>query len=155
MSKEKNVPVISRTHTLITDKGPVPPGTGCQLPEKEARSKERAGILRIVEGSDGSKSGSGGKGKGSGEGGGGSGGKDAVPLNINQATAEELAEALPRCGEQTSLDAIKHRQALAEKNDGKGFESVEQLTEVGGISEAMLEKAKRELVVEDQPAGGE
>ncbi|MGH8791286.1 MAG: helix-hairpin-helix domain-containing protein [Stackebrandtia sp.] len=58
---------------------------------------------------------------------------DGEPLNINQATEEQLA-TLPGIGPVTAASIVEFRE------ENGGFDSVEQLTEVSGIGPATLEK---------------
>ncbi len=59
---------------------------------------------------------------------------DQSPININQASVEELAE-LPHVGPKRAQLIIAHRKKSP-------FRSVEELTEIKGIGDKTLEKIK-------------
>ncbi len=66
----------------------------------------------------------------------------AAPVNINHATAQELADNLQGVG-------IKKAQAIVQYRDKIGsFESQEQLLNVKGIGEATLKKNQDNIIVE-------
>lgn len=62
------------------------------------------------------------------------------PVNINEATAEELA-TLPGIGPVTAASIVEYRE------QNGGFDSVEQLTEVDGIGPATLDKLSDKVTV--------
>lgn len=61
-------------------------------------------------------------------------------VNINTATAQELT-TLPGIGQAKAEAIIKHREANGP------FKSVDQLTEVKGIGDKILEKLKDEATI--------
>tara|TARA_B110000495_G_C22883520_1_gene515283 strand:- start:545 stop:832 length:288 start_codon:yes stop_codon:yes gene_type:complete len=65
-----------------------------------------------------------------------------LPININTATAVELAEALDGVGEVRAAAII----ALSEKLGG--FVNLEQLLEINGIGVAMLSRISSIIVLE-------
>lgn len=65
----------------------------------------------------------------------------AAKVNINTASVDELS-SLPGIGQAKAEAIVKHR-----KEKGK-FTSIEQLTEVKGIGEKMLNKMKKEVTVD-------
>ncbi len=66
----------------------------------------------------------------------------AAPVNINQATAEQLAENLSGVG-------IKKAQAIVQYRDKFGaFESKEQLLNVKGIGASTIDKNERNILLE-------
>ena len=66
----------------------------------------------------------------------------ASPININQATAEQLAENLQGIG-------LKKAQAIIQYRDKIGtFQSQEQLLNVKGIGASTLEKNKANILFE-------
>ncbi|HEY9032942.1 MAG TPA: helix-hairpin-helix domain-containing protein [Pseudomonadales bacterium] len=66
----------------------------------------------------------------------------AYPVNINSASAEEISEALNGIGE------VKAQAIVAWREANGPFTSVEQLAEVKGIGEKMLEKNRQYLLLE-------
>lgn len=66
---------------------------------------------------------------------------DLTPLNLNQATAEELME-LPGIGPKLAQRILEYRAAAG------SFESVEELMEVSGIGEKKLEEFRSRVCVE-------
>lgn len=62
------------------------------------------------------------------------------PVNINEATAEELA-TLPGIGPVTAASIVDYRE------QNGGFDSVDQLTEVNGIGPATLDKLADKVTV--------
>jgi len=58
----------------------------------------------------------------------------AAPVNINNATAEELAENLQGVGIRKAQAIVQYREKIG------GFQSHKQLLNVKGIGEATLEK---------------
>ena len=68
--------------------------------------------------------------------------EQSITVNINTATAPELAEKLSGVGD-------KRAEAIVAYRDAHGtFSSVEQLLEVKGIGEKVLEKNQGKLVLE-------
>lgn len=63
------------------------------------------------------------------------------PININTATAEEL-DSLPGIGPVIAERIIEHREASG------GFSSIEELADVSGISERMVDEMNHLIVVE-------
>ena len=60
----------------------------------------------------------------------------ARTVNINTASEYELAAVLPGIGEKKACAIVKYRELIG------GFDSVDELTEVEGISEGLLEKIR-------------
>ncbi|PXF31194.1 hypothetical protein WH50_11195 [Pokkaliibacter plantistimulans] len=67
----------------------------------------------------------------------------ATPVNINTATAEELAKALNGVG-QKKAEAI-----VAWRAEHGPFTSAEQLSEVKGIGEALIARNKDDILLQD------
>ncbi|PPC74169.1 competence protein ComEA [Pokkaliibacter plantistimulans] len=67
----------------------------------------------------------------------------ATPVNINTATAEELAKALNGVG-QKKAEAI-----VAWRTEHGPFTSAEQLSEVKGIGEALIARNKDDILLQD------
>jgi|AntRauTorcE11897_2_1112592.scaffolds.fasta_scaffold01471_4 competence protein ComEA len=67
---------------------------------------------------------------------------EATPdvINVNTATAEQLAEVIPRVGKQTAADIVARREA-------RPFESLEDLAKVGGVGRASVAKVRDRLTV--------
>ena len=65
----------------------------------------------------------------------------AGPVNVNTASAEELASNLNGVGEKKAILIVKYR-----KENGK-FTSAEQLLEVKGIGEKTLGKNKDNILL--------
>jgi|TARA_B110000914_G_scaffold193378_1_gene180945 competence protein ComEA len=65
-----------------------------------------------------------------------------LPININTATAVELAEALDGVGEVRAAAIIALREKLG------GFVNLEQLLEINGIGVAMLSRISSIIVLE-------
>lgn len=63
-------------------------------------------------------------------------------VNINSASAEEIAEVL------VGIGAAKAEAIVAYREQNGGFKSVEELTEVKGIGEATLTKNKDRIVLQ-------
>lgn len=63
-------------------------------------------------------------------------------VNINTATAFELASLLPGIGEKKAAAIVEHRELCG------GFRSVEELSEVEGISYKLLDKLRPYCTVE-------
>lgn len=68
---------------------------------------------------------------------------DASTININTATAEELAEFLPGIGEVKAKRIVEYREASG------GFDSVDELLNVSGIGEKTLETLRPYCRVSD------
>jgi competence protein ComEA len=68
--------------------------------------------------------------------------EDKLPININAATAVELAEALDGVGEVKAEAIIVLREQLG------GFASLEQLLDVKGIGDATLLRIRPIIVLE-------
>lgn len=66
----------------------------------------------------------------------------AYPVNINTASAEMLAETLSGVGE------IRAEAIVAWREENGPFTSVEQLTEVSGVGQAVLERNREYLLLE-------
>ncbi len=64
-------------------------------------------------------------------------------ININTATAEELADFLPGIGKSKAENIVAYRDAIG------GFKSVDELIEVSGIGEATLESIRSYCRVSD------
>lgn len=62
-------------------------------------------------------------------------------ININTATIEQL-QTLPGIGKSRAADIVAYREKKG------GFESIEQIMEVGGIKEAVFEKIKELITVD-------
>lgn len=69
----------------------------------------------------------------------------AAPVDVNTASAEELAESLTGVGEKIAAEIVRHRE------ENGPFESVDDLLEVKGIGEKLLEKNQDLILLE--PAG--
>lgn len=67
---------------------------------------------------------------------------DTLPININTATAEQLAEALDGVGSVRAAAIVLLRDQMG------GFTNVEQLLSVSGIGEATLERIRSSIVLE-------
>jgi len=65
----------------------------------------------------------------------------AAPVNINVATAEEIAESLNGIGEARAAAIVTFRERSGP------FMSAEQLLQVKGIGEKILEKNRDNIVV--------
>ena len=65
-------------------------------------------------------------------------------VNINTASAFELAALLPGIGEKKAAAIVEYRELTG------GFRSVEELVEVDGISRNLYEKIKAYCVIEDE-----
>lgn len=68
--------------------------------------------------------------------------KPEYTVNINTASAAELAALLPGIGEKKAAAIIEYRRITG------GFHSVDELIEVDGIGEGLLERIRRYCVVE-------
>ncbi len=67
----------------------------------------------------------------------------AKTVNINTATAQELADFLPGIGIVKAESIVAYREAIG------GFKSVDELIEVQGIGESTLEKIRAYCRVTD------
>jgi competence protein ComEA len=65
-----------------------------------------------------------------------------LPININTATAEQIAEALDGVGEVRAAAIILLREQLG------GFTNIEQLLDISGIGEATLKRIRPVIVLE-------
>lgn len=65
-----------------------------------------------------------------------------VPINLNTATAVELAEAIDGVGEVKAAAIITLREQLG------GFDNLEQLLDVKGIGDATLLRIRSVIVLE-------
>ncbi|MCP3687330.1 MAG: helix-hairpin-helix domain-containing protein [Gammaproteobacteria bacterium] len=66
----------------------------------------------------------------------------AAPVNINTATASEIAAAL------NGIGIAKAEALVAYRNQNGMFTSAEQIVNVSGIGEATFEKNKADILVE-------
>ncbi len=66
----------------------------------------------------------------------------AAPVNINQATAKELAENLQGVGIKKAQAIVQYREKIG------GFKSPEQLLNVKGIGASTLEKNQKNILLE-------
>ena len=160
--------LISDTHTVVTGKPgnfiEVPPGEPfdgeASLVERGiARPDDGAGEPEPVTADDDTGAGTAGPGDTGGDdagaqesastsdndtGGNDAGGDtgEATPdvINVNTATAEQLAEVIPRVGKQTAADIVARREA-------RPFESLEDLAKVGGVGRASVAKVRDRLTV--------
>ncbi len=66
----------------------------------------------------------------------------ATPVNINTATASEIAEALNGVG------MAKAKAIIAYREQHGGFTSADQIVDVKGIGEATLKNNKDDILVE-------
>lgn len=64
------------------------------------------------------------------------------PVNVNTATAEEIAAALKGVGPAKAEAIVAYREANGP------FVSVDQLTEVKGIGAATVEKNRSQILIE-------
>lgn len=69
----------------------------------------------------------------------------AVPVNINKADAQTIADALNGIGLKKAEAIVAYR----EKNGD--FKTVESLTAVSGVGEKTVEKNKDDILLTDQP----
>lgn len=67
----------------------------------------------------------------------------ASPVNVNKASAPEIAEALSGIGLKKAEAIIKYREANGE------FKSVQALTNVKGIGDKTVEKNKVDILLKD------
>lgn len=63
----------------------------------------------------------------------------AIPVNVNQADAETIADALAGIGEKTAIKIVEYRKANGP------FKAVEDLTNIKGIGEKKLAKIKQDI----------
>ncbi|PYE34406.1 competence protein ComEA [Idiomarina fontislapidosi] len=63
-------------------------------------------------------------------------------LNINTATADQIANAMVGVGQSKAENIVKFREQLG------GFKSLEQLLEVKGIGQRTLDKNRAKLTLE-------
>ena len=68
--------------------------------------------------------------------------QDTLPININTATAVELAEAIDGVGEVRAAAIIVLREQIG------GFTNLEQLLDVKGISDVTLSRISSIIVLE-------
>ncbi len=66
----------------------------------------------------------------------------AAPVNVNQATAEQLAENLSGIGIKKAQAIVKYREKIG------AFESKEQLQNVKGIGVSTIEKNESNILLE-------
>jgi len=65
----------------------------------------------------------------------------AIPVNINQADAETIADALSGIGEKTAIKIVEYREA-----NGL-FKTVEELTNIKGIGEKKLANIQQDVLL--------
>ena len=70
----------------------------------------------------------------------------AAPVNVNDADAKTIADALSGIGHKKAEAIVKYR---TEKGP---FKTVDELTNVSGISKKILEKNKNDILLSDAPA---
>lgn len=68
----------------------------------------------------------------------------AAPVNVNSASASEIADALSGVGEVKAQAIVEYRKAHG------GFKSVEELSNVKGIGAKTLEKNKDDILLSDK-----
>ena len=66
----------------------------------------------------------------------------AAPVNINQASAQELAENLQGIGIKKAHAIVQYREKIG------GFKSQQQLLDVKGIGASTLEKNHKNILLE-------
>ena len=66
---------------------------------------------------------------------------DAGKVNINQASEEELM-TLPGIGASKAADIVRYREEQG------GFEQIEDIMNISGIKEAVFEKIKDKITVQ-------
>lgn len=64
-----------------------------------------------------------------------------ITVNINTASAEEIATMLNGIGEKKAQDIVEYREANGD------FKSLDELTQVKGIGETTLEKNKQRILL--------
>jgi competence protein ComEA len=67
---------------------------------------------------------------------------DPVRVNINQATAQELAAAMSGVGEARAQAIVRHREANG------AFASVEDLVQVSGVGRGTLEANRDRITID-------
>jgi len=68
--------------------------------------------------------------------------QDTLPINLNSASAVDIAEAIDGVGEVRAAAIIALREQLG------GFTKLEQLLEIKGISEVTLSRIRSLIVLE-------
>lgn len=68
----------------------------------------------------------------------------ASPVNVNQASAEEIAAALNGVGQTRAEAIVAYRKAHGD------FKTVEALSQVKGIGTKTIEKNKADILLEDK-----
>jgi len=68
----------------------------------------------------------------------------AAPVNVNQASAEEISVALQGVGQKKAEAIVAYREA-----HGK-FKTLESLSDVKGIGAKTIEKNKADILLESQ-----
>jgi|LZQQ01.1.fsa_nt_gb competence protein ComEA len=68
----------------------------------------------------------------------------AAPVNVNSASASEIADALSGVGEVKAQAIVEYRKAHG------GFKSVDELANVKGIGAKTLEKNKSDILLSDK-----
>lgn len=68
---------------------------------------------------------------------------NAAPVNINSASAQEIADALNGVGEKKAAAIVTYRE-----QNGR-FESVEDLTKVRGIGEKTVQRNRSDILLTD------
>jgi DNA uptake protein and related DNA-binding proteins len=68
----------------------------------------------------------------------------AAPVNVNSASASEIADALSGVGEVKAQAIVEYRKAHG------GFKSVDELANVKGIGAKTLEKNKGDILLSDK-----
>ena len=63
----------------------------------------------------------------------------AIPVNVNQADAETIADALAGIGQKTAIKIVEYRKANGP------FKAIEDLTNIKGIGEKKLAKIKQDV----------
>lgn len=71
---------------------------------------------------------------------------EQAPININTATAEQLAEALNGVGQARAEAIVAHRE------ENGPFTHIDELVKVSGIGLATVDR-NRDLMVVEEPAG--
>ena len=69
-------------------------------------------------------------------------GEEMVVINLNQATAEQMADGLVGVGMAKAQRIVQYRETYGP------FVAVDELTEVQGIGQALLEKNRQKLTLE-------
>ena len=68
---------------------------------------------------------------------------NAAPVNINTASAQEIANALNGIGEKKAQAIVTYRE------QNGNFQSVEELTKVRGIGEKTVQKNQTDILLSD------